>query len=116
MKRFRALIFSIIWSVAIILLYVGLRSGWHLVGLWSDGAFIAGFSLVCFALLVLLSSKGAFDIFAYPFKKHNPGDSFYDYMQRKEEDRKKIGIPGFLPMILTGIILITLAGILLIFR
>ena len=105
-------LFSIIYILIILIIYMFTNGDWNLLISYVDGFFIGGFSLICISLLVLMNNLGAFDIFTYAFSKKQPGKSnLYDYSQQKEEKRKNTKL-SFLPIAYVGLFFALLSTLL----
>ena len=85
----------------------------------SDGFFIVGFIFTAIGGLVTISTTGFFDIFGYamrslivlftPFKNPKDQITYVEYKEKKELGRKK----PLYQMLVTGILLILIAGLFL---
>lgn len=84
----------------VITLYVLWQNGFDKLYAYINGLTAAGALLVLFGLLMLVAHFGAFDSFAFAFKKamearrrdfpeHLVKQSYWDYLQGKQEERKR---------------------------
>ncbi|MBO5197140.1 MAG: DUF3899 domain-containing protein [Lachnospiraceae bacterium] len=85
-----------------------------------DGCFTVGILLVCFGLLALTASGGAFDMLGFSmqlllslFSKEKRKDKdFYAYSERKKELRKEKAIP--MNLFLVGLLFVLAAVVILV--
>ena len=93
----KRLIISIVYGI-IIMIINNLVNSWDSIIHYCNGAFIAGFSLLCIGGLSTVSYFGGFDMFGYIVRKRpkdGPNESLYDYSMRKNVERKK-GVKFFI--------------------
>ena len=110
-------LFCIIYAIVILVIYNASHDRWDLILYYSDGLFIAGFSLICFGLLSILNYFGAYDIFQHMVAKRGANGvkpSLYEFSEQKRIERKKNKLV-FLPYIFVGVILVLISMLLLIF-
>lgn len=97
-----------VYGILVIVIYNAVNGYWTLPFLYCDGAFIAGGSLVCIAGLSLCTNLGAFDIFTFMGAKKRTVSgkvTFYDYSEKKKEQRK-VKRFNWVPYLIAGIIFI----------
>jgi hypothetical protein len=85
----------------------------------SDGFFVVGVLYVGFGLMFLIAGEGILDILGYGFKSlvylftprrlNRDSGGYYEYKQKKYEERKKKGVPTYLLWIGIAFILIAVA-------
>lgn len=101
-KHYKKLIFCILYGIIIMVIY-NLVNSWNVLINYCNGAFIAGFSLVCFGGLSVINYWGGLDVFSYLVRKRpksGPSEDLYTYSTRKREERKKHDKPFVLYFIL----------------
>ena len=116
----KRMVIALAYGIIIMIIYNLLNKGWSNVIAYSNGSFIAGFTLVCIWGLNLVSKAGGFDIFGYMFgaKKDPTGrkETLYDYSERKKVSRSSKKYTS-IPFLLIGIIYIIISfALLLIFE
>ena len=92
-----------------ILQFTSDSEAWKELYAYRDGSTIAGFAILFFGLLLLLSHFGAFDIFNFYFQRKKKDDgskeNYGEYVKRKKEEKSALNL-YFLPYIITGIIFV----------
>lgn len=82
---------------------------WTSLYYYANGATIAGFCLLFFGLLLLLSHFGAFDIFTFYIqrkkKENGSKENYGDYVNRKREENSTLDL-YFLAYIIVGVLFI----------
>ena len=107
-------LFSIVFTIVIVLLYNILRNEWTLIVNYHDSFFIAGLSLVLIGLLSVVDYFGGLDIFRYMFKRKNPDGTkttLYDFSEERKE-KLKTKTYRFVPFMTMGVIMIIVCLIL----
>ena len=93
----------------LILHFSGYSNVWNSLYYYANGATIAGFSMLFFGLLLVLSHFGAFDIFNFFFQRKKKEDgtkeNYGDYVNRKKEEKGSLNL-YFLPYIIVGVLFI----------
>ena len=109
-------VLSFVYGILVLVIFNSLRS-WTILQNYIDGLFIAGFTLVCFGLLSVISYFGGNDIFSYMFARRNERGvkpSYYEYTINKREKRKSKGF-SFVPYFVIGAFFILISTFILIF-
>ena len=102
---------SIVVGVIFMVIYIALLqssidvNAWAMLASYRDGATIAGFVLIFFGLLLVLSHFGAFDIFNFLLgrKKKEDGtkEKYFEYVERKRIEKGHLNL-FFLPYLIVG--------------
>ncbi len=98
-KNWIRFIVAFMIGLTFFLIYLGVftnEGSWTSIIHYSNACFMAGFVLLMFSALVVLNFFGGFDIFSF-YILRKPHDStrkenFYEYCERKKEERKPNGL------------------------
>ena len=104
-RRWLAMLISFVIGLVVLVIYNVVRGNWILLINYCNGAFIAGFSLLLIAMLTIVSDSGGFYIFSYFFARkkdeQNHVEDFYEYQERRKQNREQHRFT-WLPFVIVG--------------
>lgn len=107
------LVGATVYCLIICAIYNWLNDGFTLALNYVNGLFIAGATIFCFGLLILVNYFGGFDMFSYLFRAkivNNHRETLYDYSVRKKAERRP-SLMGFIDYLIVGTIFMLISSI-----